>query len=282
MRTRIQAPECMPHCSVRAASRTLGQKAAPSRRSTLCPRPSRESRHWKPTFRRSCWTSRSRSGVPGTAHALSRIQACMHETAAVLNSSTWTGSGGDLGGVQAPSGPKQLDYSKRKELALRNHLDTIAESLSQARAAGQAAGAPAAGLGFGDAWPAPTSGKKGGVKELKATKAVVRNAERPATPVHAPPADEDAAHRAAALLQRLVRGRAIQNDMLDAADARAALLTELMTPLASGCSAAAAVPMREARVAAMVAAALQPVLMCASPLRTLSALYGADPALVRS
>lgn len=165
--------------------------------------------------------------------------------------------------VQAPSGPKQLDYRKRKELALRNHLDTIAESLSQARAAGQAAGAPAGGLGFGEAWPAPTSGKKGGAKELKQTKAVVRNAERPATPVHAPPPQEDEAHRAAALLQRLLRGRAIQNDMLDAADARAALLTELMTPLRSDWSAAASVPMREARVAAMVAAALQPILMCA-------------------
>lgn len=163
--------------------------------------------------------------------------------------------------MQAPSGPKQLDHRQRKEVALRKHLDTIAGSLAEARAAGLAAGAPAGGLGFGNAWPAPTSGQKGGLAELKQTKAVVRNAERPATPVQEPPADEDDAHRAAALLQRLIRGRAIQNDMLDAADARAALLAELMAPLRPGTSAAAAVPPQQARVAAMVATALRPVLM---------------------
>lgn len=196
------------------------------------------------------------SGVPVQAAAWIQAAAWMMGRCALKHPDC------NVADVQAPSGPKKLDYSKRKELALRNHLDVIAESLSQARAAGQAAGAPAGGLGFGEAWPAPTSGKKGGAKELKQSRAVVRNAERPATPVHAPPPDEDEAHRAAALLQRLLRGRAIQNDMLDAADARAALLTELMTPLRLDCSAAAVVPMREARVAAMVAGALQPVLMC--------------------
>eukprot|EP00892_Ulva_mutabilis_P003413 jgi/Ulvmu1/1443/UM011_0173.1 len=163
--------------------------------------------------------------------------------------------------VKAPSGPKQLDYRKRQEIALRNHLDTIAGSLAEARAAGLVAGAPAGGLGYGHAWPAQTSGQIGGTKEMKQRKAVVRNAERPATPVHEPPVDGEDVHRAAALLQRLVRGRAIQNDMLDAADARAALLEELMTPLRAGTTAAAAVPPQHAHVAAMVAAALRPVFM---------------------
>ena len=168
--------------------------------------------------------------------------------------------------VQDVEAPKKLDYTKRKEQALRKHLDHISDALASARAAGQAAGAPAGGLGYGDAWPVPVAGQAQ-VAEKKVSmkkKAVVRNAERPQTPIHEPPPDEDEAHRAATFLQRLLRGRAIQNDMLESAAARDALLTELLQPLRKDLSVGVTVASDEARVANMVASSIRPLLMCAA------------------
>lgn len=134
---------------------------------------------------------------------------------------------------------------------MRGHLDRIATALADARAEG--------GLGHGSAWPAPVGGVADKMAALKRTKAAVRNAERPVTPVHAPPGEDDALHRAAAVLQRLVRGRAIQRDVLAAAARHAPLITELMTPVA-----AAAVPAAAAGDVAMtlVCAAMREVLQC--------------------
>ena len=117
---------------------------------------------------------------------------------------------------------------------MRGHLDRIAAALAAARAAGVAAGAPQGGLGYGAAWPAPAAAGKAAKTTSRRTKATVRNAERPETPTHPPPGADEAVHRAAALLQRLLRGRAIQADMQAALAARAALIDELMTPLAEG------------------------------------------------
>lgn len=126
-----------------------------------------------------------------------------------------------------------MDFSKRKEEAMRGHLDRVAASLSAARSAGSAAGAQQGGLGYGAAWPAPIAGAVAHTATLKRTKAVVRNAERPQTPVQEPPGDDDELHRAAVLLQQLIRGRAIQSDMYAAAEFRRELIRELMTPLAA-------------------------------------------------
>lgn len=115
---------------------------------------------------------------------------------------------------------------------MRGHLDRIAAALADARSAGSAAGALHGGLGFGKAWPAPVAGVKSSIATMKRTKAVVRNAERPKTPVLEPPGDDDALHLAAVLLQRLIRGRAIQSDMSTAAAFRLDLVRELMTPVA--------------------------------------------------
>lgn len=169
--------------------------------------------------------------------------------------------------VQGVEPPKKLDYTKRKEQALRKHLDHISDALASARAAGQAAGAPAGGLGYGDAWPVPVAGQAR-QEEKKATMkkrtAVVRNAERPQTPIHEPPPDDDETHHAATFLQRLLRGRAIQNDMLEAAAARDALLTELLHPLRTDLSVGVTVAPQEAQVANMVASSVRPLLMCAA------------------
>lgn len=164
---------------------------------------------------------------------------------------------------------KKLDYTKRKEQALRKHLDHISDDLASARAAGQAAGAPGGGLGYGDAWPSPVAGQAHEAEKkasMKKKKAVVRNAERPQTPIHEPPPDDDEAHRAATFLQRLLRGRAIQNDMLEAATARDALLTELLQPLRTDLSVGVTVAPEEAHVANIVASSIRPLLMCAASL----------------
>jgi hypothetical protein len=101
---------------------------------------------------------------------------------------------------------------------------------------------------------------------MKKKKTVVRNAERPQTPVHEPPPAEDEVHRAATFLQSLLRGRAIQNDMMEAAAAREALLTELLHPLRTDLSVGVTFTPQEARVANMVAASIRPLLMCAAKL----------------
>lgn len=176
--------------------------------------------------------------------------------------------------------PTKLDYKKRKEQALRKHLDHVSEALSSARAAGQAAGAPAGGLGYGDAWPVPVAGQAQEAEKkasMKKKKAVVRNAERPQTPIHEPPPDDDEAHRAAIFLQRLMRGRAIQNDMMDAASARDALLTELLHPLCTDMSVGVTFSPQEAYVANMVASSIRPVLMYAT--NSMLPDFIADPAV---
>jgi hypothetical protein len=156
--------------------------------------------------------------------------------------------------LQPPKPKTKADVSNRQDAAMRCHLDGIAAALAEARASG--------GLGYGAAWPAPISVVNDNIEHLKRTKAAVRNAERPVTPVLPPPSENDALHRAAALLQRLVRGRAIQMDVLAAAEKHANLLTEVMAaqvPLH--------VPQPEAPVAsaaALVASAAHEMLQCAS------------------
>lgn len=57
---------------------------------------------------------------------------------------------------------------------------------------------------------------------------------RPATPTLQAPTLDQARRDAVVLLQRLLRGRAIQNEMLQAAAHKAELITELLTPVAVG------------------------------------------------
>lgn len=178
--------------------------------------------------------------------------------------------------VQAPKRASKKDHSKRREENMRDHLDRIAAALAAARAAGAAAGAAQAGLGYGAAWPAPltAAGSHGGKGGRGATaagagaarrgKATVRNAERPPTPTHAAPPAGAAAHRAAALLQRLLRGRAIQVDVQASLAAHAALIDELMAPAppVDTCPLALAVPAEQRGAASTVAALARNVLRC--------------------
>ena len=158
--------------------------------------------------------------------------------------------------MQAPNRDSKPKGSKHRETAMRGHLDRIAAALADARAAG--------GLGHGAAWPAAVSGVHDDFAALKRTKAAVRNAERPVTPVQPPPGDEDAVHRAAALLQRLLRGRAIQVDMLASAARHADLIAELMTPLGHDCMAQPpARPGVHAKAAELVATAMRETMQCA-------------------
>ena len=158
------------------------------------------------------------------------------------------------------------NFRKQEEAVMRGHLDKVAATLAAARAAGTAAGASHGGLGYGAAWPAPTSGvdQCKNAAALKRTKAVVRNAERPKTPVHPPADDNAAAHRAATLLQRLLRGRAIQAEMQAAAALQAALITELMTPLdTAGCPLAPPMPQQQSSTLVAVGAIARQTLQCA-------------------
>jgi hypothetical protein len=68
------------------------------------------------------------------------------------------------------------------------------------------------------------------------------------------------------LLQRLIRGRAIQNDMFEGASFRSELITELLQPLRTDISAAAVPSAQQADASILVAGAMRQVLQCASSL----------------
>lgn len=85
--------------------------------------------------------------------------------------------------MQVPKQGGQLDFSQRKEHALQTHLDQISSILSGARELGTKAGGEHGGLGHGDVWPCPITAPPSRAAKLRNKKVVVRNAERPVTPV---------------------------------------------------------------------------------------------------
>eukprot|EP00227_Mantoniella_beaufortii_P019466 CAMPEP_0197584104 /NCGR_PEP_ID=MMETSP1326-20131121/6810_1 /TAXON_ID=1155430 /ORGANISM="Genus nov. species nov., Strain RCC2288" /LENGTH=1093 /DNA_ID=CAMNT_0043148417 /DNA_START=227 /DNA_END=3508 /DNA_ORIENTATION=+ len=120
----------------------------------------------------------------------------------------------------------------RKEQALRAKLDQVSKTLEEAKEFAEG------DRGVGACWPQPlameseeatlratmvaTGGK--GTSRLRPT----RRAERPETPTLGAPVDGTAAqHRAVVLLQRLLRGRATQNEMFEGKERRIELIWEL-------------------------------------------------------
>jgi hypothetical protein len=130
-----------------------------------------------------------------------------------------------------PSKAKTVkNAADRKELALTSDLqlmDTIIRDAAESSREGGLGG----GEGGADDTPTeantPPSPNPGGGQAWKA-KSASRRLERPATP-RAPPQDEAAAalDRALLLVQRLLRGRAVQNTMYEGKERRTALIEEL-------------------------------------------------------
>eukprot|EP00873_Tetraselmis_striata_P037432 jgi/Tetstr1/457696/TSEL_044243.t1 len=117
--------------------------------------------------------------------------------------------------IKPPKNNQRLDANGRKDRAIGMDLDHIDSLLESTKAQG--------GRGFGDCWPYPlaTDAK---IKKDKRQRNIV---ERPSTPV-APPVPVSAKrHAAATLLQRLLRGRAVQNIMYEGKTRRLELIQEL-------------------------------------------------------
>lgn len=145
----------------------------------------------------------------------------------------------------------KLDFRQRADAKRQADLETVSGLLETSK--------KAAGRGYGDCWPAPlgasppgkggrggddlaaagdltsdlamlgsSSGAGGGVSGTMKKKAY-KLVERPTTPVlPLPPAMEGGeTHAAAVLLQKLLRGRAVQNAMHDGRSRRVQLLQEL-------------------------------------------------------
>ena len=123
-------------------------------------------------------------------------------------------------------------YKERKDAALRAELDQVSNTLEDAKSFAEGK------RGVGACWPQPlaseneeatlqatmaaTGGK--GTTRLRPT----RRAERPETPALSAPMENTAGqHRAIVLLQRLLRGRATQNEMFEGKERRIELIREL-------------------------------------------------------
>lgn len=157
--------------------------------------------------------------------------------------------------VKGPDSKKRMDAAARKDAAVSDDLNRINGLLETTKNQG--------GRGFGDCWPYPlaTDAK---IKKDKRQRTII---DRPVTPVvcarrfrclqtvrgcsadrravpqgycpssswlatalcfQAPPMPQDAArHAAATLLQRLLRGRAVQNIMYEGKNRRLELIKEL-------------------------------------------------------
>ena len=124
-------------------------------------------------------------------------------------------------------------FERRREAALRQELDQVHATLEDAKSFAEGE------RGVGACWPQPLDCVDQEAT-LRATMAVTggkgtnrlrpaRRAERPETPTLGPPMDARAGqHRAVVLLQRLLRGRATQNDMFEGKERRAELIEELV------------------------------------------------------
>jgi hypothetical protein len=125
-------------------------------------------------------------------------------------------------------------YGQRREAVLRAELDQVHETLEDAKKFAEGE------RGVGACWPLPLAA---GDEEatLQATMAATggkgttrlrpaRRAERPETPSLGAPMEAAAGqHRAIVLLQRLLRGRAAQNEMFEGKERRIELINELQT-----------------------------------------------------
>jgi hypothetical protein len=130
-------------------------------------------------------------------------------------------------------------YARRKETVLKAELNQVYHTLEDAKtyAVGE--------RGMGACWPAPlaaaeeeatmaaTMAATGGMGTTRLRP--VRRAERPETPSLALPMEAAAGqHRAVVLLQRLLRGRASQNEMFEGKERRIELIQELQVEASEG------------------------------------------------
>ncbi|KAK9815791.1 hypothetical protein WJX72_009513 [[Myrmecia] bisecta] len=111
-----------------------------------------------------------------------------------------------------------LTYEQRKELQVTRDLQHISDLLASAKGA--------TGRGSGDCWPCQVEEGQAAPAKLKAKRAALVT-ERPDTPSAPMPSSSAARDAAAVLLQRLLRGRAMQNQMFEGKEARLALIREL-------------------------------------------------------
>ena len=121
---------------------------------------------------------------------------------------------------------------RRKAQVLRGELDMVSQTLEEAKEFAEG------DRGVGACWPKPlameaeeatlraTMAATGGKGTSRLTKQ--RRLERPETPTLGAPADGTGSqHRAIVLLQRLLRGRAAQNEMFEGKERRIELIREL-------------------------------------------------------
>uniref|UniRef100_A0A383WAB7 Cilia- and flagella-associated protein 91 n=1 Tax=Tetradesmus obliquus TaxID=3088 RepID=A0A383WAB7_TETOB len=163
--------------------------------------------------------------------------------------------------LHRPKPPAKLNYSQRAEAAVQQDVETISNLLQSAKATqdrgvgqvwpypidqaalygscgsgvgGKLGGSRrnvgvAAALGSQGDGAAPQqqviAGCKGGADSSKAQ--ATRTGERPPTPGAPPLPDADGQHAALVLLQRLLRGRAVQNEMYTGKTSRLQLIREL-------------------------------------------------------
>lgn len=119
--------------------------------------------------------------------------------------------------ISAPKRPDKLNFKERQDAAIQKDLKKVNDLLDSAKST--------KGRGFGDCWPAPLSDTKTGKPGVQQSAAILA-AERPSTPV-LPPPSRSAREQAAVLLQRLLRGRAVQNTMYEGMTRHQDLIREL-------------------------------------------------------
>eukprot|EP00195_Chlamydomonas_chlamydogama_P000588 CAMPEP_0202922768 /NCGR_PEP_ID=MMETSP1392-20130828/78098_1 /ASSEMBLY_ACC=CAM_ASM_000868 /TAXON_ID=225041 /ORGANISM="Chlamydomonas chlamydogama, Strain SAG 11-48b" /LENGTH=1175 /DNA_ID=CAMNT_0049616413 /DNA_START=82 /DNA_END=3609 /DNA_ORIENTATION=- len=121
--------------------------------------------------------------------------------------------------IHVPAKPVKLNYKQRQDAAVQRDLKAINDLLDTAKSS--------KGRGFGDCWPSPLRDPADSSQHTM-RKSAVRATDRPETP-ELPPATTTASGREAAaiLLQRLLRGRAIQNIMYEGKMRRHELIQEL-------------------------------------------------------
>ncbi|GMI34912.1 hypothetical protein TeGR_g11538 [Tetraparma gracilis] len=131
-----------------------------------------------------------------------------------------------------PSKAKTVkNAADRKELALTSDLqlmDTIIRDAAESAREGGEGDTPPSDTPPSDTPPSSNAAAPPGGSPSWKAKSASRRLERPATP-RAPPQDEAAAalDRALLLVQRLLRGRAVQNTMYEGKERRTALIEEL-------------------------------------------------------